>query len=172
MMTQLEMTLLGLIVGKPCHAYQIEKVIEQRGLRERLKIGFSTIYSTLKKMERVRWVESYFSPQDKLPGRRIYSITFKGRELLVDETKKALSQPRRESSFFETGMANAGCLSRSELKEALSIYDAEIWREIQAKRLEITNLGRKSVLERALLSRPLSLLQAEREWIKELMSLI
>ena len=171
-MTQLEITILGIVREKPCHAYQIEKVIKERDLRQRMNIGFSTIYSILRKMEHGRLVESSFIPQENLPGRRVYGITAKGKILLIEEVKKALSRPKREPSFFETGLANSDCLSKSELREALSIYEAEIVRLIQIKVKEITGLSKKHVIERALHTRPLSLLQTERRWIKELMSLL
>ena len=43
MMTPAELAVLGLIVEQPRHGYEIEKVIEDRGMREWTEIGFSTI---------------------------------------------------------------------------------------------------------------------------------
>ncbi len=171
-MTQLELTILGIIREKPCHAYHVEKVIVERGIRDRLNIGFSTIYSTLKKMEKTGLLGSQFKPQENLPGRRIYSITFKGTQLLNEEIVKALSQPQREPSLFETGISFGQFLGKSDLKEALSLYDSELGRMIQAKVKEITRFDNPDALERALLSRPLSLWQAERKWIRELLALL
>ncbi len=171
-MTQLEMTILGIIWENPCHAYNIEKVIEEKGIRERLNIGFSTIYSTLKKLEKRGILESSYKPQKNLPGRRIYSITFKGRQLFSEEVKRALSQPQREASLFETGLSFGGILDKREIKEALSLYDSELSRMIQQKVKELTSINNPSAIERALLSRPLSLWQAERKWIRELLALL
>jgi len=171
-MTQLELTILGIIREKPCHAYNVEKVIKERGIRDRLKIGFSTIYSTLKKMEKKGFLESQFMTQENLPGRREYSVTYKGRQLFSDEIKKAVSQPRRENSLFETGLSFGGVLDKRELKEALSLYDSELSRLIQSKIVEITHLKDPSDIERALIMRTLSLWQAERKWIRELLALL
>ena len=171
-MTQLEITILGIIREKPCHAYNVEKIIEEKGIRDRLKIGFSTIYSTLKKMEKKSLLESHYKPQEHLPGRRIYSITFKGRQIFADELKRALSQPQRETSLFETGLSFGGALDKQELKEALSLYDSELSRMIQLQFKELTSVNNPNAIERALLSRPLSMWQAERKWIRELLALL
>ncbi|HCK99025.1 MAG TPA: hypothetical protein DHW42_02805 [Candidatus Marinimicrobia bacterium] len=168
-MTQLELTILGIVQEKPCHAYYVEKIIQEKGIRERLNIGFSTIYSTLKKMEKNGLLESRYKPQESLPGRRIYSVTYKGKQLLIEDLKKALSLPQREPSLFETGISFGAYLSKEELKEALSLYDSELGRLIQVKIHELTHFKSNGALDRALLTRPLSLLQAERKWVRELL---
>jgi len=58
------------------------------------------------------------------------------------------------------------------MKEALSRYDSELSRLIQKKIGEITHFKNPGVIERALLMRPLSLWQAERKWIRELLALL
>ena len=171
-MTHLELTILGIIREKPNHAYNVEKVIVERGIRDRLDIGFSTIYSTLKKMEKIGLLESHYKQQESLPGRRIYSITYKGNQQLNEEIIRALSQPQREQSLFETGISFGRFLSKQELREALSLYDSELSRMIQAKVKEITCFDNPDALDRALLSRPLTLWQAERKWIRELLALL
>jgi DNA-binding PadR family transcriptional regulator len=170
--TQLDITILGIIHAQPSHAYNVEKVIEDKGIRERLDIGFSTIYSTLKKMEKSGLLDSHYHPQENLPGRRIYTITPKGEKILLDEIKKALSQPQREPSLFETGLMFGTYLSKEEIKEVLSLYDSELGRLIQTKLREITSIKSTKSIERAMLSRPLSLWQAERKWIRELLNFL
>lgn len=171
-MTQLELTVLGIIQKKPSHAYNVEKEIVEKGIRDRIKIGFSTIYSTLKKLEKNGLLESHFKPQENLPGRRVYSITYKGRQQFLEEIKRALSQPQPAAGLFETGLRFGEVLDRHEMKEALSLYDSELSRLIQAKVKELTSIDNPSAIERAMLSRPLSLWQAERKWTRELLALL
>jgi DNA-binding PadR family transcriptional regulator len=120
-------------------------------------------------MEKNGLLESRYKPQENLPGRRIYSVTYKGKQLLIEVLKKALSQPQREPSLFETGIGFGAYLSREELKEALSLYDSELGRLIQVKIHELTHFKSTEALDRALLTRPLTLLQAERKWVRELL---
>ena len=49
-MTNAELAILSLIAQQPCHGYEIEQIIEERGMREWTEVGFSSIYYLLKKM--------------------------------------------------------------------------------------------------------------------------
>jgi len=172
-MTILEITILGIVTENPSHAYNIEKIITERGIRERTNIGFSTIYAILNKMQESGLLESSFEPQKNLPGRRIYTITPKGRQRFYEEIIKALSQPQRQPSLFETGLTYSKTLRKEDLKEALSLYDTELGRQIQTKVRELTDLQNLAdQIKRALLTRPLVLLQTERKWVRELMGLL
>ena len=51
-MTNAELAILSLIGESPRHGYEIEQVIEARGMREWTEIGFSSIYYLLKKLEK------------------------------------------------------------------------------------------------------------------------
>jgi DNA-binding PadR family transcriptional regulator len=48
---------LTLVAERPRHGYEIERVIEERGMREWTEIGFSSIYYLLKKLEREGLIE-------------------------------------------------------------------------------------------------------------------
>ena len=47
LLTNAELAILSLIVEQPRHGYEIEQVIEQRGMREWTDVGFSSIYYLL-----------------------------------------------------------------------------------------------------------------------------
>ena len=48
--TNSELALLGLLMESPMHGYQIEQIIEDRGMREWTTIDLSSIYYLLHKM--------------------------------------------------------------------------------------------------------------------------
>ncbi len=55
----------------PMHGYQIEQIIEERGMREWTPIGFSSIYYLLDKMKDKGWLASNWRnpPAKDPPGR-------------------------------------------------------------------------------------------------------
>ncbi|MFA4907920.1 MAG: PadR family transcriptional regulator [archaeon] len=171
-MTQVELTILGIMAEGENHAYNIEKIIEQRGLRKRLSIGFSTIYTALKKLEKEYLLESRFDTQQNLHGKRTFSVTSLGKRTFTQELMKALSVPKHAESAFEIALCFAHLFSRAELKESLSLYDAELSRQIQIKVRELTDCNLNETVKRGLLTRPLMLIQAERKWIREFMGLL
>ena len=46
-LTDAEMLVLGLVAEMPRHGYQLDQVIEERGMRKWTQIGFSSIYYVL-----------------------------------------------------------------------------------------------------------------------------
>ncbi|MFX0031301.1 MAG: PadR family transcriptional regulator [Candidatus Hermodarchaeota archaeon] len=81
--------ILGLVNEKMheggCHAYDINKRIEERGMRDWTSIGadfsFSTIYRTLDRLENEKLVESFEEEIDNRP-RKNYKITDYGYKIL------------------------------------------------------------------------------------------
>ena len=57
-MTNAELAILSLVAEQPRHGYEIEQVIEARGMRDWTEVGFSSIYYLLNKLEKAGLVES------------------------------------------------------------------------------------------------------------------
>ena len=57
-MTNAELAILSLIAEQPRHGYDIEQIIEARGMRDWTEIGFSSIYYLLNKLEKAGLIES------------------------------------------------------------------------------------------------------------------
>ena len=51
-LTDNELLVLGLVAEMPRHGYELEQLIDRRGMREWTQIGFSSIYFVLGKLER------------------------------------------------------------------------------------------------------------------------
>lgn len=171
-MTILELTLLGILKEGPAHAYNIAQLIAECGIREQTPVGFSTIYATLDKLQQAGYLTSDTQQQPKLPPRRIYRLTEKGEQLFLQEIQRALSQPVVGTTPFEIALSYGKHLKPEQLREALTIYEAELSRWIQVKLKELTDCSPHDQLLRAKFSRPLAIWQAERKWIRELLNLI
>jgi len=89
--------ILGLVNEKMheggCHAYDINKRIEERGMRDWTNIGadfsFSTIYRTLERLEEDELVESF---EEEIDGRvrKVYRISTFGYEILRKRVHEVL----------------------------------------------------------------------------------
>ena len=97
-MTNAELTILSLIAEQPRHGYDIEQVIEQRGMRDWTEVGFSSIYFLLNKLEKDGMVKSRLEKsQGKGPARKVYSITAEGKRAHTQGSLAALSTPTSSS---------------------------------------------------------------------------
>jgi DNA-binding PadR family transcriptional regulator len=126
-MTNAELTVLSLIAEKPRHGYDIEQIIEERGMRDWTEIGFSSIYYLLNKLEKDGMVESQLQqPEGRGPARKIFTITADGKRSHTEGVLAALSIPINSSQPFLMGLSNLPVIPRDELKEALNIYTARL----------------------------------------------
>ncbi len=122
-MTNAELAILSLIAEQPRHGYDIEQVIEVRGMREWTEIGFSSIYYLLNKLEKKSLIESHLQQAEgKGPARKVYSITQLGRQSQFEGIIAALSIPQRVSSSFLVGLSNYPAVSREQMLQALNLY--------------------------------------------------
>ena len=110
-MTNAELAVLSLVAQQPRHGYEIEQVIEERGMRNWTEIGFSSIYYLLKKLERKGLVESHIEEAERGAARRVYRITQAGVKALRAGLHDALSIPRFHSSSLLLGLSNLPALS-------------------------------------------------------------
>jgi DNA-binding PadR family transcriptional regulator len=125
-MTNAELAILGLVAEKPRHGYEIEQVIEERGMREWTEVGFSSIYYLLKKLEREGLVVGALEEGARGPARKVYRSTAAGQEALMAGTLEALSTPQRRYSPLLLGLAHLPGIPPTEAREALETYRAAL----------------------------------------------
>jgi len=126
-MTNAELAILSLIAEQPRHGYDIEQVIEQRGMRDWTEIGFSSIYYLLNKLKKEGVVESHLEqPEGKGPARKVYSITAGGKRAHYEAVLKALSTPTISSRPFLMGLSNLPVIPKEQLIKALNTYAAQL----------------------------------------------
>ncbi len=116
-LTHAEQLLLGLIAEMPRHAYQLNKEIELRGMREWTPIGFSSIYFVLGQLEKMGLISAKKPTGAK--ARKTFRVTTAGRQALVAQTLDALSTYQPTYSSVLLGMIHWPILQREEALEAL-----------------------------------------------------
>jgi DNA-binding PadR family transcriptional regulator len=99
---------------KKASGYQINAMINNRGFREWADIGMTSIYNTLKKLEQKDLISSHITTDKTTqgPAAKEYSLTEKGRLLLIEETKKGLSETRERDRRFDLGLSMIDILPR------------------------------------------------------------
>ncbi|NPD89537.1 MAG: helix-turn-helix transcriptional regulator [Asgard group archaeon] len=165
--TDRETAILGLLFDDALYGYEIEKIIEERNMRDWTEIGFSSIYYVLKRLED----EDYVRSKGKLVrgrNRIIYSITRTGRKVLKEKIAALLSQNYKQKSPFELGIAYIHLLDPKEAIECLEKYLFSSQKRLD--KLQELLKNSKAELENyrkiALFERPLEIVDAEMNWIK------
>lgn len=162
-LTDSELLMLGLIAEMPRHGYELEHVIEKRGMREWTQIGFSSIYFVLGKLETKGLVAAAQPANAK--AKKNFSITDEGREALIDETLGAFGKIRTSTSPLVMGMLHWPVPGRKKALAALQKRAGLIERELA--RIESIRFEQQPLPDYvdALFDYSLHQLQAESTWI-------
>jgi DNA-binding PadR family transcriptional regulator len=127
--TDSELLILGLIAEMPRHGYELEGIIEERGMREWTRIGFSSIYYVLGKLEKGGLIKAEKPSSPK--ARKRYAITQKGKEILIDQTLVALKTIQPTYPSLLLGMIHLAVLSRDQVLDVLRTRKEGLAREIE-----------------------------------------
>jgi hypothetical protein len=79
----------GLVIEHPCHGYDLDRTIAERGIRQWADVAFSSIYYVLGKLETRGLVRSEHGDGPK--SRRVYSATDEGRTAATNAAAGMLS---------------------------------------------------------------------------------
>jgi DNA-binding PadR family transcriptional regulator len=169
MMTNAELAVLSLVVENPRYGYDIENVIEVRGMREWTEIGFSSIYYLLKKLEHQGWIEAHLEPATgRGPARKVYRATPAGMHAFQAGVLEALSIPRRAYPSLLLGLACVPGVPHARAVEALRHYRAALTERL-------AHVGGRQAAQRPLpyfvvatFDYSLAMLRAELAWIEDL----
>ena len=165
-MTNAELAILSLIAETPRHGYEIEQIIEARGMREWTEIGFSSIYYLLKKLEKEGLVESELIPtQGRGKARRIYTVTESGRVKLLASTLEALSHPQQCHPAILLGLANLPIVSAEQAQTALESYKANIDERLGHLTAQVESQRPLPDHVEILFDYSLQMLTAEKKWV-------
>jgi DNA-binding PadR family transcriptional regulator len=167
-MTNAELAILSLIVEIPRHGYEIEQVIEQRGMRQWTEIGFSSIYYVLKKLEQNGWVQSQVVFEEGPgPARKVYHLTEEGHVAWQDATLEALSHPAGRHMPLMLGLNNLPGVPLEQAVAALRQYSARLEERddlIRARRQQQAPLP---YFVDAMFDLSSTLVQAEAIWVRK-----
>jgi len=165
--SDIEAAVLGLICQTPRYGYELEKMIEERGMRNWTERGFSSIYYVLKRLEKrdIIYGKVHAGTEGR-PARKTYNITEKGRTAMAEKMRTVLSERARPMDPFDLGIAYYSVLEPEEFGECLCKYRAAIDERIRMLEERIEEMKEKKAPYHviALFERPLAHEEAEREW--------
>jgi len=167
-MTNAELAVLSLVAQQPRHGYQIEQVIEERGMRRWTEVGFSSIYFLLKKLEKGGFIEGRLEKTERGPARKVYHATKTGREAFHAAIIEVLSVPQPSPRPLMLGLANLPSLSIEETLTALSQYRKHLTEKREILRTALDNKQHSHpYFVDAMFELGLLVMQAELEWVEK-----
>ncbi|MGB1286616.1 MAG: PadR family transcriptional regulator [Aggregatilineales bacterium] len=169
MMTDAELTILSLLAETPRFGYEIQRLVDERDLRDWLPIGFSSIYYILNKLERQKMLASEMRPDSHGAVRKRYHITDAGQGMVQTALTNLLRQPRSPGTGFELALVNLDALHPATVYRMLIHHRDDLKAQIKhqesarARYLEKTPEPPAHVL--ALYSHSITMTLAELNWL-------
>ncbi|WP_141576265.1 PadR family transcriptional regulator [Actinomadura sp. WMMA1423] len=165
-LTPAELTLLGLLVEKPRHGYELDEVITARGMREWTEIGFSSIYYLLSRLRDRGLISDVEAPRAvRGKGRRVYGPTDEGRRACARAAEAAVAEPRPVFPPLLVGLANQPVIPPDRLRAALDRRAAALAERTAAVRAARDAQPEAPGFVRAIFDYSLGQLAAEQQWL-------
>ena len=111
--------LLGIIYEKPLNAYEITKLLAYMNIKWWFNVADSTVYATLKNLEKRGLINGTIERTGNMPDRTIYSLTEKGKEELKETIKESILQFNYDTNIFTIAAFVMDILETEEKKELL-----------------------------------------------------
>jgi len=162
-LTPAELTLLGLLVEKPRHGYELEEVIAERGMREWTEIGFSSIYYLLTKLRDRDLIAETGEPAHG-KSRKVFAPTPAGFQACAEAAEDAIATVRPVFPPVLVGLATQPVIPPARLHAALARRAEALADKIAEVRAAA---ARQEVppFVRAIFDYSLGQLEAERAWL-------
>ena len=147
--------LLGIIYEKPLNAYEITKLLSYMNIRWWFNISDSTVYATLKNLEKRGFLEGTAEKVGNMPDRTVYSLTGKGEDALKETIRESILQFNYDTNIFTIAAFFMDILDVEERKKLLEKrlnilqsyldgirkQDNELW-EQEVSAIHVANLRR------------------------------
>ncbi|MGV8885977.1 MAG: PadR family transcriptional regulator [Microbacteriaceae bacterium] len=165
-LTSAELTVLGLVIEQSRHGYDVEQVIEQRGIRQWTDIGFSSIYYLLAKLEKRGFIEV----EQKAGGaksRRVFRATAEGAQFATKQTLAFISEHHTVQHPILAGLANLPLLADGDYEDSVRVRLTQVVARIESVTRAMQSQSPLPHPAREIFSYSLSHLEAERMWLAE-----
>ncbi|MRS03985.1 PadR family transcriptional regulator, partial [bacterium] len=117
--TDPDLPILSLIAERPRHGYELEQIIEERGMRNWTDVAFSSIYFLLNGLVKKGLASSTLQPAaGRGPAKKVFSATPQGYKALHDGIYLAISIADHDNQRFLLGLSCLPLLSPEETQKA------------------------------------------------------
>jgi DNA-binding PadR family transcriptional regulator len=171
MISNKEAVLLGLVLEKPKHAYEVEKDIEERDMKYWTEISMSSVYKLLARLEERDLLESEVSLSEKNVAQKIYTVTGQGKKVFKEKIKELLSAWRPSIHPIDISLANLHRLNKKETVDGLNKYKESLDKMIKCY-LDLEGFLTEHKCPPGniqLATRRIYMLRGERKWLSKFM---
>jgi DNA-binding PadR family transcriptional regulator len=168
----LALAILSLLHERSMHPYEIGVTMRQRGISDSIKLNTGSLYAVIETLLKTKLIQPVGTEREgKHPERTIYEPTAAGRAEFLDWLRSLLRKPVKDYPQFAAGLTFLAHLTPQDALDLLKERSENLviqMKDIRSSMEATLGIGidRLFVIE---LEYSLALLEAERNWIVQLM---
>jgi DNA-binding PadR family transcriptional regulator len=166
----LALAVLGLLLERPMHPYEMASTLRERHKDTSFKINSGSLYDTVESLVRHGWIEPVGTARDgRRPERTVYAHTDLGRAEFVRWIEELIRTPTAEFPKFMAAVSYLGALGPDRAAQALSERVEQLSRRIadtSALLADTVGAGRAPRLFMIEVEYALHAWQAELDWTR------
>jgi DNA-binding PadR family transcriptional regulator len=168
----LALAVLGVLVAKPMHPYEIATFLRETGKEQDMPIKWGSLYTVVRNLEKHGFIEAARSErQGARPERTVYRIADAGRAELTDWLRELVAVPEPEIPRFRSGLSMLGVLPPDEvielLRQRLHALDRQLAQARAGLAEALATVPRIFLIE---VEYDLAVSTAEADWIRGLLA--
>lgn len=126
----IQTTILGFLNWKSFSGYELKKIFTTLDFLP-WSGNNNQIYKALVSLEQEEYVNKETINQENAPAKKIYTITSKGKEVLINNLKTTISMPTIQNDFI-LNLAWADILDNKEFNKLLDAYQENVELELKS----------------------------------------
>ncbi|HZP20253.1 MAG TPA: PadR family transcriptional regulator [Bauldia sp.] len=118
----LALAVLACLAERPMHPYEMATTMRERHKDEAIKLNYGSLYAVIEALCRNQFITAQETVREgRRPERTVYRLTPAGEHELTDWLSELISEPVKEYTQFEAGLALMPVLSPEEAVRLLQI---------------------------------------------------
>ncbi|KDN24179.1 PadR family transcriptional regulator [Amycolatopsis rifamycinica] len=166
MLTDAELTVLGLVAERPRHGYELDEVVSERGMRDWTALGFSSIYYVLGKLREKGLVAEVEGERAHAKAKKTFTVTEAGRQACAAAAEAAIAELRPVHPPVLVGLANSPAVPPERLAAALARRAEAVGERLAEVRRAAAAQEDAPAFVRAIFDYSIAQLEAEARWLE------
>jgi DNA-binding PadR family transcriptional regulator len=169
----MDLMLLGLLTSRSMHGYEIAELLDQPRMQSWVRLGRTSIYYALGRLESRGYVSKHSERQGGKPERIVYSITDLGRRSFISGLEDALGSGEGQTDEFDIALFFSSRLDAPRTRDRIETRLVELENQAQGLALVSQESGAKSDGELMLvLEHRLAVLRADIDFLSKYVSML
>lgn len=140
-LTPLALEVLGLLHERPMHPYEMQQLMRERRVDNRVKLKAGSLYHTVERLAAGEYIEVVDTQRaGRRPERTVYGLTESGRDAFAHRVRDMLAMPAREYPEYVVALAGANDLDREDAIEQLNMRIINLEGEVAKSRAVVNQL--------------------------------